>query len=70
MLSSKSGKLNIIFPENEAFTINASSFNSKFINMLNNSVVDWIREGCCYKHNGGGAGIILQTHTGDIKVRN
>ena len=68
-ISSKNGKLNIAFPANEAFTINAKSFNSKFINNLNNSVIDWIREGNIYKQNGGGVEIVLQTHTGDIEVR-
>ena len=67
-ISSKNGKLNITFPANEAFTIKAKSFNSKFINNLNNSVTDWIREGKTYKQNGGGVEIILQTHTGDIEV--
>lgn len=67
-ISSKNGVINILFPENESFSINARSFNSKFINNLDNSVTDWIREGKDYKHNGGGVEIMLQTHTGDIVI--
>ena len=44
------------------------SFNSSFINNLNNSVTDWVREGKVYKHNGGGVELLLQTHNGDIVI--
>lgn len=69
-ISTKQGTLNISLPENEAFSINAKSFNSKFINNFESSIVDWIREGVEYKHNGGGVKINLQTHTGDIIIGN
>lgn len=68
-ISSKFGNLNIFFPKDESYTINARSFYSKFINNLNGSVTDWIREGKTYKHNGGGVEIMLQTHNGDIEIR-
>lgn len=68
-ISSKFGNLNISFPKDESYTINARSFYSKFINNLNGSVTDWIREGKTYKHNGGGVEIMLQTHNGDIEIR-
>lgn len=67
-ISSKYGKLNILIPKENFFTINAISFNSKFINNLNNSVTEWIREGNLYKHNGGGVEISLKTYTGDIVI--
>lgn len=67
-ISSKYGMLNISFPVNGSFTINARSFLSKFMNRLNGSTADWIREGTTYSHNGGGVVITLQTHEGDILV--
>lgn len=67
-IHSKCGDLNISFPKEESFTIDARSFYSKFINNLNNSVTDWVREGKIYKHNGGGVEITLQTHNGNIII--
>ncbi|MCQ2574420.1 MAG: DUF4097 domain-containing protein [Treponema sp.] len=64
----KQGKMNVLFPKDAAFTLNTRSFYSKFVNNLDNSTKDWIRDGFTYEHNGGGVEILLQTHTGDIEV--
>lgn len=58
--------INISLPENEAYTININSFNSKRIKNFVSTTVEGIRNGVDYKHNGVRVKINLQTHTGDI----
>lgn len=67
-LSVKEGKLNVRIPDDLKFTLQATSYHSKFINNFTGDVSTWARDGIIYKHNDGGPEIELRTFKGDITV--
>lgn len=67
-IRTKDGEIELALPDNN-FTVIAKSFNSKLINNMDNTVTDSIRSGKKYSQNNGGVVINIQTHIGDIIIK-